>query len=428
VFFGAGALLLMGGTAAAALVLDSLRQRANSQALTFASLCLRNGSRRPRRTLTLVALLAGGSFLIIAPGVFRLDASREEHRRDSGTGGFAWIGESALPITQDLNTTNGLDFYGLNPGPLAGIRVTPLRVREGDDASCLNLNRAQKPRLLGVDPAALQGRFQFTAAAPGLDRAQGWELLRRPASSTTNTEIPVVGDAASIQWAMGKSVGDLLEYEGENGRKVHLRIVGAVGNSLLQGNLLMDEARFRELFPSSSGARLLFIDVPGTGALNATNAMAELARGLADAGLELTPAPRRLQEFNAVQNTYLGTFQLLGALGFLLGSAGLGLVVLRNIEERRGELALLSAAGFSQSRLQKMVLLEHAFPFLAGLLLGVGSAGLAVAPAVFFASSPPPLGSLSLTLGLVLANGLLCAWVAVRVALRGNLVTALKRD
>ena len=58
------------------------------------------------------------------------------------------------------------------------------------------------------------------------------------------------------------------------------------------------------------------------------------SRALQDAGLELTPAAQRLNEFNAVQNTYLSTFQVLGGLGLLLGSAGLGVVVLRNVLER----------------------------------------------------------------------------------------------
>ena len=44
--------------------------------------------------------------------------------------------------------------------------------------------------------------------------------------------------------------------------------------------------------------------------------MAEL---MERSGLELTPAAQRLAQFNAVQNTYLGTFQVLGGLGLLLG-------------------------------------------------------------------------------------------------------------
>ena len=68
-----------------------------------------------------------------------------------------------------------------------------------------------------------------------------------------------------------------------------------------------------------------------------------MTRALRDRGLELTPAAEKLNAFNAVQNTYLDTFQVLGALGLLLGSVGLGVVVLRNVLERRGELALLAA-------------------------------------------------------------------------------------
>ena len=37
-----------------------------------------------------------------------------------------------------------------------------------------------------------------------------------------------------------------------------------------------------------------------------------------DEGLELTTTTKRLDAFNAVQNTYLGTFQVLGGLGLLL--------------------------------------------------------------------------------------------------------------
>jgi hypothetical protein len=40
-----------------------------------------------------------------------------------------------------------------------------LRLREGDEASCLNLNRAQTPRLLGVDPNELARRGAFTVRA-----------------------------------------------------------------------------------------------------------------------------------------------------------------------------------------------------------------------------------------------------------------------
>src|SRR5439155_5017049 len=95
---------------------------------------------------------------------------------------------------------------------------------------------------------------------------------------------------------------------------------------------------------------------------------------------EVTSAPERLAAFNAVQNTYLNTFQVLGGLGLLLGSAGLAVVVLRNVLERRGELALLRAVGFRRRALQWLVLSEHAGLLWIGLGVGLNAAVIAILP------------------------------------------------
>jgi hypothetical protein len=100
------------------------------------------------------------------------------------------------------------------------------------------------------------------------------------------------------------------------------------------------------IFPGEAGYRMFLVDAPRG---EAAAVSAALTRGLRDRGLELTPAAERLNAFNAVQNTFLDTFQVLGGLGLLLGSAGLGVVVLRNVLERRGELALLAAVGLRRA-------------------------------------------------------------------------------
>src|ERR1039458_6865719 len=102
---------------------------------------------------------------------------------------------------------------------------------------------------------------------------------------------------------------------------------------------------------------MFLVDAPSG---NAARVSAVLTRALQDRGLELTPAADGLNTFNAMQNTYLDTFQVLGGLGLLLGSAGLGVVVLRNVLERRGELAVLLAAGFrSEEHTSELQSLRH---------------------------------------------------------------------
>jgi ABC-type antimicrobial peptide transport system permease subunit len=268
-----------------------------------------------------------------------------------------------------------------------------------------------------------------SAASDSKNRLNGFSQR-----ATTNTglkpgvneiEIPAIGDANSIQWAMHKKVGDTIDYTDERGQPFKVRIVGAVANSILQGQLLIDEAEFVKRFPGESGYRMFLVDAPS----NAVSPVsATLSRALQDVGLELTPAAQRLDQFNAVQNTYLGTFQVLGGLGLLLGSVGLGIVVLRNVLERRGELAVLLAVGFRAPVLQRLVLIEHGALLALGLGLGVVAAAVAVLPALLSPAAQLPYASLGITLGAVLVNGVLWTWVATRAALRGDLLVALRNE
>lgn len=421
-FFGAGALLLLSGLAAVAFWLRQPSRRRRPPRASLFAFSLRNCARRPSRSLATVSLLASACFVILSIGVFRLEAGRDASQPGSGTGGFELIGESTLPVTQDLNHPAGREFYGLDSKELADALVVPFRVRDGDEASCLNLNRAQQPRLVGVQPERLTGRFTFSKAARGLDRGRGWELLRAQVAAD---EIPAIGDASSIQWSLGRKVGDTLDYRDEHGRLFKLRLVGAVAHSVLQGMLVIDEAAFVKKFPSESGYRWFLIRVAPD---RAAELAAALSRALQDRGLELAPARARLNAFNAVQNTYLGAFQILGGLGLLLGSAGLGIVVLRNVLERRGELAVLVAVGFRRGRMLRMLLSEHGALLAGGLALGMLAAGLAVLPSLLAPGLEFPVTSLGLTLGAVLANGLAWVVLAIRIALRGDLLSALRNE
>lgn len=233
-----------------------------------------------------------------------------------------------------------------------------------------------------------------------------------------------MGDAASIQYALQKKLGDTVDVEDGNGRRFQIRLVAAVANSVLQGNLVIDERAFRRRFPGESGHRLMWVDAPPQ---RADAVRTALSRALGDQGLELTPMVERLERFNAVQNTYLGTFQVLGGLGLLLGSAGLGIVVLRNVHERRGELAVLRAVGFEAPLVRRMVLGEHVTLVVLGLGFGCLAAAIAVIP-LLSRDGGLPWGTLVPTLIAVGLNGFACTWLATRHACQGGLLAALRGE
>jgi ABC-type antimicrobial peptide transport system permease subunit len=149
---------------------------------------------------------------------------------------------------------------------------------------------------------------------------------------------------------------------------------------------------------------------------------------LRDVGLELTPTTRRLAAFNAVQNTYLNTFQVLGGLGLLLGSAGLGVVVLRNVLERRAEFGLLQAVGWRRRSLQWLVLSEHGGLLWLGLGAGLIAALAAILPVLLAPGAEMHTRAFAATLVGVFASGLIWTWLATLFALRGRLLDALQDE
>src|SRR5207249_1993267 len=84
-FFGAGALLLIGGLAVCCALLIETAHGA-AERLTVSVLGVRNSARRLGRSLSAIGLLACGSFLVIAVGANRHDAREGAERRSSGTG------------------------------------------------------------------------------------------------------------------------------------------------------------------------------------------------------------------------------------------------------------------------------------------------------------------------------------------------------
>lgn len=425
-FFGAGGLLLLAAITACHAMLTMLAGGGRTRpSMSLLSLGLRGAGRRRGRSLTTIALLAGGVFLVVAVGANQRDATHDAHRRDSGTGGFALFAEATLPVTQDLNFAEGREHWALSEDVMREVSVVAMRARGEGDASCLNLNRIAAPRLLGVEPAALADRHAFrfaNAMGSGSSGASPWTLLEQ---ELADGAVPAVGDAATVQWGLGKSVGDTVEYADERGQRFLVRIVGVVEPSILQGVLLISRGQFVRRYPSEGGDRVLLIDAP---AARATEVRDYLEERLTPVGLEATLTSERLAMFSAVENTYLAIFQALGGLGLLLGTAGLGVVVLRNALERRAEWAALRAMGFSLSQVRRVVMAEHVFLLALGTAAGSVAAGLAVWPAVARGGGEWPAAGLALLVGGITAMGLMWTAMATRWALRGELLAALRSE
>jgi len=395
-FFAAGALLLVSGILFCGVALRRVGKIENLPRM--GSLALRNVTRRRGRSLTVVALLASGTFLVFAVSSMKEDVAAHADEAGSGTGGFEWFGESTFPIDDELG----------------GVR---LRVRDGDDASCLNLNRAQAPRLLGVDPNAMSERKAF------FTDEDIWSLLKL---DLPNGVVPaLVGDADTAMWGLeakvGVEKGALLDYVDGSGKAFKIKLVGMLPMrlSVFQGTLLIAEEQFVSAFPAEEGYRMFLFD--GAGGPPAV-------RKHDRAGLNMVSSVDRLMEFYAVESTYLAMFLVLGALGLVVGSLGVGVVVLRNVQDRRAEIALLGAVGYSMTTVRKLLFMEHGLLLLAGFGVGVLSAAVAMVPALFAAQSQVSYGFVVGLLVIVAGCGAASTFAVINLALKGNVLRGLRSE
>jgi ABC-type lipoprotein release transport system permease subunit len=423
-FFGGGAVLLIASLMAVWAWLRRPRQlRLGSPGPSaLAHLGMRNAARSPMRSLLVAGLLAFAVFLVVGASSFQRVAGDTARGPHSGTGGFALIGESSLPIYQDLNSEAGraeLNLPDQADALLADARFYGFRLKAGDDASCLNLLQPTRPQILGV-PAAFAALNRFRFETPRTSD-NPWTLL----DSHAGPEIPAFVDATTAKYILHRQVGDTLEVINERGENVPLQIVGLLDGSIFQSQLLISEADFLRLYPNHDGYQFYLIDASPE---QAAGIGAALEKHLADQGFTVTKAERRLEAYWAVENTYLATFQALGGLGLLLGALGLAVVLLRTVWERRGELALLRALGYRRSALNWLLLSENGFLLILGLAVGTIAAMLAVFPHLQRTGDWFPLTRVAGLLLGVLAVGLLAGAAATAATLRTPLIPALRRE
>ena len=420
-FFTAGTLWLAGLILIAAGVLKWLRLKSGSFVDSIKSLAVKNVPRRTGRSLTVLIALACGVFMVIGVGSNYKDVTADAQQRDSGTGGFALLAETTLPVTDPLSlsadATEGVP--AITPA-----NVVPMRFYQQDDASCLNLNNARQPSMLGVRPddLASRGAFSFQKTTRTDSDLSGWELLKMPLDEKT---IPAIGDYATVYWGLKKRLNDVIPYTTESGDTVNLKIVGILKDSVLQGRLLVAEDNFVRMFPSVDGYQRFLIDADW----QAMDVQAKaLMRKYRDFGMEVVAAPQKLAQFHEVENTYLAIFLVLGGLGLVLGAAGLGLVLVLNVIDRKGELAMMQALGFRRASLKRMLYLEHRLLLLAGLFCGVIPAIWAVFPSVLMQGGAFPYGKIILIIVGILFSGWLWIRVAVASVLKSDYLDVLRNE
>jgi len=218
-------------------------------------------------------------------------------------------------------------------------------------------------------------------------------------------------------------LGKDLILEDASGSSVVFRFVGLIKKSIFQSELIISEQNFRKLFPEESGYRYFLMAGQGASRDQLGPALEE---AFAEHGLDATSTSEKMMRFHEIENTYISIFQLLGGLGLLLGTLGLGAIIYRNAIERKGEFAAMRAFGFRQSKLSKLLLTENAVLILLGIGIGTLSAVIAVGPHLFQSGTQPSIPTLFITLAGVFIMGMSSSAWAIRKIQNLPLIASLR--
>jgi len=429
IFFLCGFLFLFAGNLHFISFLYKEKVLQKNRLIDFRSISLLNLIRNIIRNALVVFLISTGIFIVVSVSANTRNIKKESLKRnDSGTAGFDYIIELTNKLdSKKLNKIKSLKDLQKNK-LFPKDTIIEMHIKDGDDASCRNLNRIETPRILGVDVEALIKRDAFSfndliKTDNSYIQKHNWAILKEDYGENI---IPAVADLSMIIWGLGKTIGDNVEYRNDYGERIQLKIVGGLKNSMLQGSFIIDKKYFNKHFSSKNGIRLILLD--NCNVTNDKDLMQKIKRILRNYGPVIVKAEKRMNEILSIESTYLKMFLILGGLGMIFAFFGLAAIMLKNITARENELAIMQTIGFTKKQVTDIISKEFSYLLKYGIVIGTLSAFVVVTPTLYKNIQDVPILNISIFLLLVSLSGYLAIRMSVFLLFKNNLTSSLRQE
>ena len=376
-FFIVGLLLVI-----AVIILTIINLQAISRALVrvsglgkkpapVATYSLQNPTRHPNRTGQILAIFILVIFLLTALSINiaiqeeSVNAISYEQR-----GGYDIIGESAVPISIDLENQTQRDKYNLDSQIFNNVTITEIKMVGPPGGTCSNMNVRYPPRLLGVDHEFIkENSFRFMEPRDKSEQSL-WDELESKLENN-NEQVPIVVDYNTLVWIYGGTLGDTFTIEDEEGNSIDLKVIGVLENSVFGGTFIMSQDNLDNLFPNTAEYRYaLFKIKPGVDE-SPEQLAADLESELQYFGMDAQAIRELIHENMKYEQSFMVLFQAFLGLGLIIGVLGLGVVTVRAVSECRYEIGVLRALGFKRKMILKAFLIEPSVTALLAILLGL---------------------------------------------------------
>ncbi|HLF15950.1 MAG TPA: FtsX-like permease family protein, partial [Candidatus Thermoplasmatota archaeon] len=352
-----------------------------------------------------VVILAIAFFSIVG-ALFETDPARQ-------TGGFDVEGRTSLDV-EDLASFD----RGLLPAGLVREEVQILDTAS-EDPGFITVS-GERTGMFGEVYHHVYGYGDDFAAAQGFTLL--WRLPEFADDGAAYRAVLERGDAVivSYQYSTNERNQDLSHGVGETlelhlGDEVEAFTVVGIQEQYHFPGVFLGKERVKALFPHSEQ---LFLFQLGPGA-DAGDAAVLLEKNYRGAGLDakdtVAEVVREQESFRQV----LGAMKLFLGLGLVVGVLSLGIVTSRNVLERRQEIGMLRALGYTGRQVRRIFLVEVSFTLLLGALVGLACA-IVVTYGLWHAVIRDlrydyviPWGEVGILLGVSYVVALLATWAPI---------------
>lgn len=322
------------------------------------------------RTTAAVSMFALVIFTVTTISVITAEQTAAlETQLDEFTGGYDIVTETLLPLsnfTQIVKSNENLTGKVEAVIPFVTSHLTVTDLDKGIPSST--------PIIVGADTTALGLDNFFTT--------NKFNMINMTSNYSSELEVwsAVAQNSSKVVWSSsfvsttGPPVfgpepdpGDTLLLADGVGRTARVEVV-AILNGVYFDGIVSSDRLLQDQFGITTGT-LAFIKV--TESSDPTQVSIILRRDYLRYGLLTLVIPVLVADFLEVGNAFLALFQGFLGLGLVVGIAGLGIISIRSVVERRREIGMLRALGFRRSMVLQTFLLENSYITLVGIVIGV---------------------------------------------------------
>lgn len=155
-----------------------------------------------------------------------------------------------------------------------------------------------------------------------------------------------------------------------SGRRTQVQVIGVIEQNASQlfPGVHVSSATFSTLFETADTHRFVVRTKPGT---NNTETARQIESALLESGAQAEALIDILREFTAIQTGFFRLIQGFMGLGLVVGVAAVGVIAFRTVVERRQQIGMLRAIGYTRGMVGLTFLIESAFIAFMGVLSGL---------------------------------------------------------